>query len=364
MRTTVIDLAPLLKPISPEAPSGEIDIEYHPFYPELEKRMNEGTSDQQGMIKGQDEKDGSESKGPNWQQIKKDAIELLKRGHNLRVAMFLMQALLKTNGLTGFYTGLELINGYIDHHWDTFYPRLDPAESNDPTARINILWELGEGKAIIESLKRVQLYSPDSMNRIALRTIHIANGKTAPNEADGDLPANPQMIEETFKACEPATLRDTRETIRRSVDSLRRMEAALEDRVGSSNVPDNSKLFAVLEEMAAFFDDRLPDASDGGRPRRYDEDVPADNPNTQMPDTGGVGQTGKSMRTITNRQDVIRGLDLICDYYNNNEPASPVPLLLKRARRLVDKNFIEIVEDLAPDSADQLKAMIGKVLDE
>ena len=70
------------------------------------------------------------------------------------------------------------------------------------------------------------------------------------------------------------------------------------------------------------------------------------------------------MELINSRKDVIRVLDQICSYYDQNEPASPVPLLLKRARKLVEKNFIEIVEDLVPDSAAQIKKLIGGVTED
>jgi type VI secretion system protein ImpA len=45
---------------------------------------------------------------------------------------------------------------------------------------------------------------------------------------------------------------------------------------------------------------------------------------------------------------VLRILDALCDYYARNEPSSPVPMLLTRAKRLVDKSFIDIIRDLAP----------------
>ena len=62
---------------------------------------------------------------------------------------------------------------------------------------------------------------------------------------------------------------------------------------------------------------------------------------------------------ISSRQDVIRLLDQICVYYDQNEPASPVPLLLKRAKRLVEKNFFEIMQDVAPESVAQIQKLIG-----
>jgi predicted component of type VI protein secretion system len=65
------------------------------------------------------------------------------------------------------------------------------------------------------------------------------------------------------------------------------------------------------------------------------------------------------MEEITSRQDVITMLENICSYYERNEPASPVPLLLKRAIGLVDKNFLAIMEDLVPESVPQVKHLGG-----
>ena len=48
--------------------------------------------------------------------------------------------------------------------------------------------------------------------------------------------------------------------------------------------------------------------------------------------------------------------------YEQYEPASPVPLLLKRAMGLVEKDFLTIMEDLAPESVSQIK-LIGGIKD-
>ncbi|MEO6786143.1 MAG: type VI secretion system protein TssA, partial [Chthoniobacteraceae bacterium] len=62
---------------------------------------------------------------------------------------------------------------------------------------------------------------------------------------------------------------------------------------------------------------------------------------------------------IRSRQDVIRVLDQICDFYKRTEPASPVPLILRRARRLVDMDFVQLLTDLAPDSLTQINVIAG-----
>jgi type VI secretion system protein ImpA len=52
-------------------------------------------------------------------------------------------------------------------------------------------------------------------------------------------------------------------------------------------------------------------------------------------------------------------IDRICDYYARQEPSSPVPLILMRARGLVDKTFIDIMRDLAPDGLAQVTVVTG-----
>ena len=52
-------------------------------------------------------------------------------------------------------------------------------------------------------------------------------------------------------------------------------------------------------------------------------------------------------------------LDQACDYYRRYEPGSPVPLLLERAKRLVSMDFMQIIEDLAPDGAAQAAKVCG-----
>ena len=42
------------------------------------------------------------------------------------------------------------------------------------------------------------------------------------------------------------------------------------------------------------------------------------------------------------------------------EPAHPSPLLLRRAQRLLNKSFLDIISDIAPGGLDEVKALAGK----
>jgi type VI secretion system protein ImpA len=66
------------------------------------------------------------------------------------------------------------------------------------------------------------------------------------------------------------------------------------------------------------------------------------------------------MLTAANtRAEALHLIDLACDYYDRNEPSSPLPLLLRRARRLADMGFIDILRDLAPDGLGQAQVVTG-----
>ena len=75
--------------------------------------------------------------------------------------------------------------------------------------------------------------------------------------------------------------------------------------------------------------------------------------------TGRDAQGHPLFGRITSNQDVLKALDMIIAYYTQSEPSSPVPLLIKRAKRLVGKSFVDIIRDLSPDAMSQVKMVSG-----
>jgi type VI secretion system protein ImpA len=52
-------------------------------------------------------------------------------------------------------------------------------------------------------------------------------------------------------------------------------------------------------------------------------------------------------------------LDAVTEFFRRNEPSSPVPLFVERAKRLVAKDFLEVLADMAPDALAQAKRAGG-----
>jgi len=68
---------------------------------------------------------------------------------------------------------------------------------------------------------------------------------------------------------------------------------------------------------------------------------------------------GGAVGAIKSRADAMRAMDAIATFFKQTEPSSPVPLFLERARRLVGKNFLEVLSDVAPDGMTTARAAGG-----
>ena len=73
---------------------------------------------------------------------------------------------------------------------------------------------------------------------------------------------------------------------------------------------------------------------------------------------GAVGAAAIS-GSIKSRQEALRALDAVANFFRQTEPSSPVPLFVERAKRLVSKTFLEALTEIIPDAVPQAKAASG-----
>jgi len=74
---------------------------------------------------------------------------------------------------------------------------------------------------------------------------------------------------------------------------------------------------------------------------------------------GGGFASVMALREVGSREEALHLMELACAYYEQHEPSSPLPLLIRRAQRLADKNFLDILRDLAPDGVHQAQMIAG-----
>ncbi|HND55352.1 MAG TPA: hypothetical protein PLV92_23220, partial [Pirellulaceae bacterium] len=62
--------------------------------------------------------------------------------------------------------------------------------------------------------------------------------------------------------------------------------------------------------------------------------------------------------------DALKALDKASKYFERYEPSSPIPLFLRRAKRLFNMNFLEILADITPDGIGPAEHLGGVTKDE
>jgi type VI secretion system protein ImpA len=355
---SAIDLEQLLKEISPEAPSGK-DLEYDGAFIELE-------TDLQGApaVEVEGQKVVQEAREPDWQKIRGSALDILARTHDLRVAITLTRALLRTDGLPGLRDGLEIIHGFIEQFWDTVYPLLDHEEDDDPTERMNVLESLSEWNLIIGPLLKVTLCGSRATGNVNLRQYRIAHGNAdglaVSEEEKGSAPSQATIVG-IFKNSPLEQLQANYDAAIGCRNALDRLVTFLRQRVGAENTPSVEEITRILKEISTLLQNQL---TARGALQPSDSDTGEETEEIAVEEKGSERRPETKVRkpdTVEDRQDVLRLLARICEYYGKFEPASPVPFLLKRAMGLVEKNFLEIIQDLAPESMSQVQILTGAV---
>jgi type VI secretion system protein ImpA len=335
-----VSVGELLAPISVEAPSGP-NLEYDAEFAKLE-RLAQGKPEQQmgSTVVAAEE--------PDWKVVTKDAQVLLGRTKDLRVAIHLAKALLRLGGLEGFSEGLAVLRGLVDGYWDTVHPV--PEDADDPM-RMNTLAALVDG-ATLAAVRTTPLVSSRALGKFSLRDIAVASGELPPAP---DQPA-PQMaaIEGAFASIELETLSATEAAAKRALDDVTTIEALVTERVGGSQAVNLSKLSAMLasahKTLAAALGRRQAAPADGAG---------ADGGGAATTEGGAPARRSTMPGEISSRQDVMDALDRIVAYYERYEPTSPLPIVMKRAKRMVSMSFLEIMKDVAPDAMSQAELLRG-----
>lgn len=338
---SVIDVEQLLEQVSDEAPTGE-DLEYDPAFGEMARAAEGRPAQEMGDSV-------VEAEEPDWRSVGKIATELLSRSKDLRVGVLLIRASLNTDGMVGISDGLEVTRRMLDQYWDNLHPQLDPDDDNDPIMRINTLASLTDRDTMLAEIRKTPLVSSRALGRFSLRDVEIATGAVQAPEGEQELPSI-EGIDAAFMDADLDELKVTADAIDAAIDSVEAIETFVTEKVGADRAADLSALPHLLRSAKQVMAERL-------SRRGVGVEVSGEEGATADPSAEGAPQPIAG--EIRSREDVVRVLDQACEYFERHEPSSPVPLLLRRAKRLVSKDFMEILRDLAPDGVSQAENIGG-----
>lgn len=344
---STIDVEALLQEVSPEAPCGP-DLEYDPAFVALEQEAVGKPEVQYGETI-------TPAVPPDWKVVRRMASELIERSRDLRLALHLARANLALSGIGGMADGIGLIEVLLDQRWDSVHPQLDPDDDNDPTMRINSLAILSDAGTLVRELKEAPLVVMPGLGPFTIKLLEIANGEQQPAADQEKIAIG--SIESALADMDAERLEAGVAALKRVLDSVVNIEVILVRQVGSSQALNLDALTRPLRKAHEF----LARQQQGGAGGETQDGEASGDAADDAPGADGAPRAARAgiSGDIGSREDVLRMIDKLLQYYARHEPSSPIPILLERAKRLAPMNFFEIMQDLAPDGIAQLTVIRG-----
>ena len=323
-------VARLAEPINPESPCGE-DLEDTPLLASFDAYRLFGQ-----MAPLADDTD--------WREIRDRSLEALEQSRDLRLLAHLAAAVLRTDGLQRFCDVVQVGGQWFSAWPAQVFPRID----DDAILRKNALNSFGDRMAIVDGVRRRPFIANPQLGAFTLRDVEIATGKLVPGESGGEPPSEAHL-NAVLAAADDAQLATLESGLGAAIGALRAIEAQMRDAHGAEGTPEFDLLLAPLGEIRRLLAEQLATRAANAMP------VAGADGTAAVPGAAAVIGVG----SIRSRDDAIRALDAVATFFRSNEPSSPVPLFVERAKRLIGKDFIEVLADMAPDGLDQARHVGG-----
>lgn len=313
------DIEALLAPISDDAPSGP-DLSY-----------DDGRIAVEGAFESSFSDDSERSTDFNWQETIDSIVEQLGRSKDVWLPVYLMRAGAFAGQLDTVQDGAALLVGLLDRFWDTVHPELDEYGLQGRVGPCQSLAGIPEflgplRKMTLVAHPRLGAYSSADFERFA----------SGGSSEDGY-----GMFRAAMQELGPDEIAAVSEKVEAISASLVGVDAIFTMHADGEG-PNLATCHDALKQLRAALKPYGPQSDEpdeaGDAEAGYDDG------------DAGASSGGKLSGKVDSREDVMRALDAIADYYRRREPSSPVPLALQRARNWVTLDFMTILKDIAPES--------------
>ena len=302
------------------------DLEYDPGFMELGQ-----------AAAGKPETQFGPAEPPVWPQVRELSESLFGQTRDLRVALLWSRAAVNMGGLEGLAPSLHLIHDLLGNFWNELHPQPD---DGDTFARVSVLGSLDSLEGLLGDVRNSQLIFDRRMAGLRMRDVEVAHEKLDPRPEDTSY--NTTQIEGMFGEVPELTER-LKAAVTSSLEGLAKLRMLMDERFGMEAV-ETKQLKTMLTGVQSLIPGEAP----------AEEEAASE-------DSGGSSGGGRrgAPGSIESRQDAVRAINAICAFLERTEPTNPAQLLLRRAERLIDKNFIQLVRDLAPDAVAEVARILG-----
>lgn len=315
----MIDEKMIVAPIWDILPCGD-DMSFSREFDEIQesRRQDDPTLDQGDWVISR--------KDADWPQVAKQCTKLLcENSKDIRLAMWLAEALSKTDGFAGLAQGYNLLAELIDRFWEHIHPL---PENNDQENRIgNLSWLANCSARLINEIPITDsprgYYSMSDYE--AARTLQATLDRD-PDNAD-KLAADKitfAQIDAIQRDTSPAFYTTLVQDTKACAEALEKLDAACNEKLGLDG-PSFAMARDALSNVATLINRFAvqPDAIDN-LSSIDSEAIESGNSLSQTSDTvfGGV---------IKSRSQALQQLRIIANYFRATEPHSPVAYIADKA---------------------------------
>lgn len=364
----VIDIDALLQPIDGENPSGE-SLQYSGIYDEI----REARRSEENLAQGDWQRD---TKVADWGKVLELTIPALTtQTKDLQIGAWLTEAITKLHGFKGVRDGLIMMKGLHENFWDTLYPEID---EGDMEARGNALAWMD--KQVSDALREAPITggSGQTLNFVQYEESKLfdipENFDSLPSDQHEKMTALKQQAEEekkitgdmwrkAYAGSRRAFYDQALLTINECWEAYQGLDRIMDEKFGNQT-PGLGELRKNLDLVKTAIE-RFAKEKKALEPT--EEELAAGSAGEggeEMVDGEGVvvaGGAGVATGPVRSRQDALKRLNDVAEYFRRNEPHSPVSYLVNRAVKWgqmpLDTWLAEVVKDTG--TLGQLQDLLG-----
>ena len=352
-----IDMEALLAPIPGDGPTGaDLREDFSPqsFY----LRLRDARSEARAAERAADANPGEDSAlPPQWRTVRDLSLQALAtKTKDLELASWLTEALVRSDGLRGLAAGAHLIGGLATAYWDGLYPTPDEDGIATRVAPVVGLNGEGGGGTLIQPLRKLPLFSRADGTMLAFWQYEQAEelkgiadpARVKQRLAAGVLPLD--ALENEARAAGQARFASMRASARLAGREWAAMSEVLDAKAGSDGPPTSHVRHLVTKVTDTVSRYAPPDAAeDVAEAEATDGDVAED---------GTGSATGaKSGRAVVSREDMLKELSRIAEYFKKTEPQPPLAYTLDEAVRRGRLSWPELLSEVISDVAARDKVL-------
>lgn len=331
-----------LTPVSEHAPCGP-DLEYDHDFVVLFADAASRPDVQYGAFVG--------SPDPlNWSELERNCRRLMLRTKDMRVAVLYARCRTRLGGSAGLAEGTGLLSTWLQAFPESIHPQASAGDEREAALemRMNALQALADPDGLLTDVRECVLMK-STATRLQLRDVERAFA--LPRSADALAPDSVIQQLQDLRTRQPTMMNAFDEALS-NLAAINLWCAAHLD----TCLPDLSSLMDLLQllQLGETRVEALPDAAhvvaddvapvegcgalaqeaSSSTPSKREWRANASAP-TAVPCTGSVP---------VDRQAALMLINTARQWFETNEPSSPIPVLLKRAEQFVGKRYADVVK--------------------